>query len=141
MIKEKYLRLIKCLRHNCRDSITKMSENLNSPVSTVFDRLNNTKKFIKKFTSIVDFDKLGLIRTKIMIIPYSKRKILDFILKNKNVNSAYTLETDCKILLDCLFRNKYEYMDFIRELKILPIYEKTVYFVEEELKVEEYLSS
>jgi DNA-binding Lrp family transcriptional regulator len=48
MLKEKDLILIKHLRQNSRKSLANISRETNIPISTLFDRLNELEKTVKK---------------------------------------------------------------------------------------------
>jgi len=140
MVEEKYTNLIKCLRQNSRDSLTNISKRIKVPISTVHDRIKTSeRKFIKKYTSIVDFEKLGfLLRTKILINSKNE-KINEFIAKNKNINSVFELQGNYNLLLDCVFKDNKDFNSFINKLSLLPIHSKEIYFIVNEIKREEFL--
>lgn len=142
MISEKDVKIISCLRSDARQALATIARKLNIPVSTVYDRIkSNEKKLIKKYTSIVDFPKLGYnIRIKMMLDINDKKGFQDFVLENANVNSAFKVDGNYSFMLDCIFRQMREVSAFMDAANKFGITSKQMFFVVDELKREEFLN-
>jgi len=68
-MKEKELLLLSHLRSNARKNLTNISKETGIPISTIFDKIRKYEgDVIKKFTSLLDFGKLGYdIRVSVML--------------------------------------------------------------------------
>jgi Lrp/AsnC family transcriptional regulator, leucine-responsive regulatory protein len=141
MPNKKYIDVIKRLRRNSRESLTNISKAIDAPLSTVHDRVKAVSgKYVKKHTSIVDFEKLGyLLKAKILLRTTEKEKIGKFISSHKNINSAFALSGNHDFLIEGVFRDEEELDVFNNELDMLPITSKELYIVNEDLKREEFL--
>ncbi len=122
--------ILEYLRKNARHSLVKISRETQIPVSTIYERLKKGETtFIKKFTVIPDFPKMG----------YSIRAF--FLVKKleglcqKNINSVFKLNHDYSFLLDCVFKNMSEVKKFTDSIE--ERYE--LIYVTQELKREEFL--
>lgn len=133
--------ILKHLRNNARKTLTSISKETGIPTSTVFDRLRaHEKGVIKKYTSIVDFPKLGYnIRAKIMLEAKDKENILAFLLMSPYINSLYRISGRFDFLADCIFKDMKELYAFLDELEKFDI-RKEFHHVINEIKREDFLS-
>ena len=142
MIKEKDLVIISHLRENSRKHLTNISKNVKVPVSTLFDRLKVYERdVIKKYTSIVDFSKLGYsIRINLLM----KARLIDSMKKhlsnNPNVNSLFLLSGRYNMLAECIFKDMGTMDDFINDLSAFGIDDKEIVHITEDVKREGFLN-
>ena len=141
MISGKYIEIIRCLRENSRESLTNMSKKIGAPVSTIYDRVKCIEnKFVKKHTSLIDFEKMGfLLRANILMKSIDKNEVNEFILRNKNINSAFELRGNFDFFLDCIFKDRSDFNSFMDRILSLPLHSKEMYFITGEIKREEFL--
>tara|TARA_Y100000310_G_C20689163_1_gene821070 strand:- start:297 stop:785 length:489 start_codon:yes stop_codon:yes gene_type:complete len=144
-VTKKDVKIISHLRKNSREMLTKLSRKTGVPVSTIFDRLKlYTDGFIKKNTSLVDFTMLGFnSRAKVILkVDRSDREELkSFIIKSKNVNSAYRINNGYDFMFEAIFRNMKDLENFIEIMeRKFKISEKHVYYVIDDIKQEDFLS-
>ncbi len=142
MLPEKDLLILKHLRSNARKTLTSISKETSIPTSTVFDKLRvHEKGIIKKYTSIIDFPKLGYsIRTKIMLETKNKDALLKFLLTSPYMNSLYQISGQFDLMADCIFRDMRELYSFLEELEKLDVSKKEIHHVINEIRREDFLS-
>ena len=133
------------LRENARETLTRMSKRTRIPVSTIFERLKNyDKNIVKKYTSIIDFTKLGY-NTKALILinpmPETRNIVEEFLQKNKTVNSLYKVSTNFEYLAEVICRDMQELQKFLEVIEGLKLKQKEVLFVIDDLKKEDFMSS
>ena len=137
------IRLIAHLRNNARKRVTSIAREESTPATTMYDRLKaNEKSIIKKYTALLDFQKLGFnAKTHIAIKAEkdSREKLEEFLASHPNVNSLYRINSGHDFLAECVFRNIASQKEFIEELQSRNA-ELAVYDEVEELKKEEFLS-
>ena len=119
--KQKDLEIIKHLRANSRQTLTAISKENKIPVSTLFDRLKLYKKdeIIKRFTCLLDFQKLGYNSHSFAVfsIPKAKRKSLkEFLKKSPSVNSIYKINHRYDFLAELVFENIKGLEDFLDQI-------------------------
>ena len=146
MLDKKEMVILSHLRKDARVTLTKMSKETQIPVSTLFDKLRLQEgEIIKGYTSILDFTKLGYNARANIVLKVNKndRKILEeFLVKHNNVNSVYRINNGYDFLLEGIFIHIKETEDFIEEIENnFKIKSKQVYYIIEDLKREEFLSS
>jgi len=144
-IKDKDLDIIVRLRQNARESLTKMSKNIQVPVSTIYDRMKeHYGELIKKHTSIIDFSVLGFnTRANIcMAIEKEKKKELtEYLRKHQNINTVYKINNGYDYMIDGVFKHikdMEEFCDNLREK--FDVKEMKVYFIIDELMREEFMT-
>ncbi len=143
-IKKKDLLILSYLRKNSRISLTKMSRKTGIPISTLYDKIQSQKgKIIKKFTSIIDFKKLGYeIKANILIKThfYDIEKIQSFLEKCFHVNNLQVINNHYNFFIEGVFKNIQELEEFKKKLfekgKIEAI---DIYFIVDEIKKEKLL--
>ncbi len=143
-IKKKDLLILSYLRKNSRISLTKMSRKTGIPISTLYDKIQSQKgKIIKKFTSIIDFKKLGYeIKANILIKThfYDIEKIQVFLEKCFHVNNLQVINNHYNFFIEGVFKNIQELEEFKKKLfergRIEAI---DIYFIVDEIKKEKLL--
>lgn len=132
------------LRKNSRKMLSKIAHENKFPVSTIFDNYKKTSEIIKRYVSLIDFDKIGYTLRRNFIFSIKKGKSIDFVEKNKNMNSLQKIGsiTDGKnsFYLECLFRNTKEAHDFKEMLIRNKATDIRIIHVIEELKKEKFLA-
>ncbi len=138
-MKEEHLQILKCLRKNARETLTSISQQINAPISTVHDWMRSTEEYVKKYTILVDFDKVGYsIRAHILLKSDDPR--IEQLALHPCINSASRLQGNFNYILDCIFRNMRDLNDFMKQLDILPVHNKEVVFVISDMKREMFLN-
>ncbi len=142
---ENDLILLSNLRKNARVTLTSLSKETRVPVSTLFDRLQNIKKhIIKKFTTIINFQYLGYTTKATITLKVSKddkQNFLDFIIKNKFINSAYRINNGFDFIIEVLCKDMKELENFIDDIESkFAIKSKQIFYVLEDIKREEFLA-
>ena len=144
-MKEKDLKIISSVRKDARMALTEISKSTKIPVSTIFDKLKQHETdTIKKYSAIVDFEKLGYNSKTLMIIrtSYEMRVLLkDYLSTFSNVNNFYIINSGYDFMIETIFRNQKETQDFIDELeRNFKISEILQYNIIEEVHREKFLT-
>lgn len=138
MLTEKEAILLKHLRQNSRKSLTEISKETNIPVSTLFDTLKKLEsKAILKHVSILDFLKIGFgLKINFAIKSKQKQKLMDFLIKDKNVNSLSSLAEDYDLYAECIFKDLKDVIEFKEGLEQFEIDNIDEIFIIDEIKKE-----
>jgi len=142
---EKEVLIICALRQNSREKLTKMSKQVQMPISTLYERIKaQRQKFIKRFTALLDFSKLGYeCRANVCI---SVKKELredarDYLLKHQNVNSLYKINNGFDFLIEAIFKHIKDLEDFNEELEEkFNVRNKHTYYIIEDIKREGFMT-
>ncbi len=143
---KKEMLILSTLRLNARESLTKISKDTDIPVSTVYERLKNYEtRFIKKHTSIIDFNKLGF-NTRVTIMLRAARdhreKLREHLLKDKSINSLYKINNGYDFMMEGIFSELRDVDNFLDKLESdFGVTERVVYYVVDELRREDFMSS
>lgn len=145
MLKDKELRIISFLRQNARMGLTEMSRKTGIPISTIYETLKaNSGGLIKKITCIVDFRELGFnVRANIMLsVRRDQRdKLVEFLMRNANVNSLYRINNGYDLLVEGIFRSIGELEEFLDRIEAqFRVKGKQVFYIIEDIKREEFMS-
>ncbi len=145
MIDKDDLALLAQLRKNSRVKMTKMSRELDIPVSTIFERLKGPlRNYIKRFTCLMNNSEVGFNSRATLILKVDqeqKEEIRAFLEKHQNVNSLYRINNGYDFLLDAIFKQMIDLEEFIEQLeKSFRIKHKEVYFIIDEIKQEGFLA-
>jgi len=145
-ISKKDITIIKHLRRDSREMLTKIARNTGIPVSTIFDRLRmHTGGLIKKNTALLDFQLLGFNSRAKVILKVAREDrdgIKEAITKNRYVNSAYRINNGYDFMFELISRNMKDLEDFIVNLEErFNIVEKHVYYIIDDIKQETFLTS
>ena len=146
MKKQKDLVILSHLRNDARKSLVELSKKTGIPASTIYDRVNvHEKDAIKKYTALLDFEKLGFhgrVYVAIKLDDTQKREeLLDFLQNHDTVNSIYKINLGFHYLFEAVFKNVSEAESFIDVLHDkFGIDEKHIFNIIEEVKKEEFLT-
>ncbi len=140
----KEILVLSCLRENARMKLTTLSKKTGIPVSTIFDQMNEPTSLMTKYTTLIDFGRLGFNTRAQIIIKLAKEQreqFKEFILEHKSINSAYRINNGYDYLLEGIFRNLKELEEFLETMEEhYPLKMKQVYYIIDDLKREEFLS-
>ncbi|MBT4824198.1 Lrp/AsnC family transcriptional regulator [Candidatus Woesearchaeota archaeon] len=133
------------LRRNARESLVKIKDNTGMPLSTIYDKLRKLEEnYIKKHTSLLDFEKLGF-KTRaniaISVEKNDREPLLKFIKECAFVNTANKINHEFDFMIEGVFKD-YEHMKlFIEELdEKFKIKDTQIHHLLECIKHEELLS-
>ena len=144
MLRKKELMLLSCLRTNARDTLTNISKKIRIPISTIFDKLKEYEKgFISKYTSLIDFKKLGYdIRMQLMLkVPINKRGAFEeFVKSSPAVNNVFRINNFYDYMVETIFKDIKEFQVFADKIEVFGISELTEHFVIDEIKRESFMS-
>jgi DNA-binding Lrp family transcriptional regulator len=136
--------IINYLRQNAREKLATISRKTGIPVTTIHDQLK-ADTFVKKYTALLDFEKLGFnakFLLAVAVSPADKDKLRDFFLKHYRVNSLYAINNGFDFLAEGIFEQIKEAEEFIGEVEQnFDIRGKQVHYVVKELKHEHFLSN
>jgi len=146
MINQKYLVVFAYLRQNARLKLSKISRKTGIAISTIHDQLKAQKdNLIKKYTTLLDFEKLGYnakLSFAISVSPDDKQKLRDFLLKNHKINSLYAINNGFDFLAEGIFKQIREAEQFVEKIEQeFEIKDKEVHYIVDELKQETFLSN
>ena len=144
-IKKNDILLFAELRKNARESLTRLSKKTRIPVSTIYDKLKyHTGSLIKKHCALLDFSQLGFPTKTTMLLksnPEKRKELLEFLKKNRFVNTLLRINNDYDFFVEAIFRNMKESEDFVARLEEeFGVINKKVCYVVDEIKKEEFLS-
>lgn len=143
-MKEKELQIVKYLRINGRETLTRLSKKTGVPISTLFDKLNEYReKLIVKHTCLIDYPKLGFdLRVQILFkLPKQRHEFEEFLISNFQVNSVYKINNGYDYLVEAVFRNMKEFTEFLQTFDRFPIKERKEFYVLQDLKREAFLTT
>lgn len=113
--------LLRHLRLNSRKSIAKISQECNIPASSAYSRLKSCEnEIIKRYTSLLNFEKMGLyakIHLIIKIRNSSKDNFVNFLKICPNVNSIFRLKGDFDFYIEAIFKHEIDANEWVDNLK------------------------
>lgn len=143
-ISKKELLIISCLRDNARSKLTRLSKLTKIPVSTIFDRMKAESNIIKKYTTLIDFQKLGfstIAKIALKVKKEDREKLKNYLLKHKSINSLYRINNGFDFLIEGIFRDLKELEEFLESVEEkVKLKTKQVYYIIDDLKRESFLS-
>ena len=124
------INILKIINEDVRTSYRQISRSLDVSVGTVHNRIDKMVKsgVIKKFSPVIDHEKLGFVLTTIIGVRVKGGKLKNWEEKtffNKNVVGIYDVTGEYDAFLIAKFRNTSELNLFIKELLKDPIIERT----------------
>lgn len=143
-IKKRDVDLICCLRRNARVTLTSLSREIKMPVTTIYDRLKGltSESIIKKYTTIVDLDKLGYSVKAILILKIKKTDkdaFRDFAEKHSAINNLFKINNGYDFIVEVIFSNMRLMEEFIERVDHrFEISKMDVHYVMEELRREDF---
>ncbi|WP_337860452.1 Lrp/AsnC family transcriptional regulator [Ferroplasma sp.] len=134
-IDKKDMKIIDYLKEHGRDKISDISNSLQIPRATIFERMERLRKdgFIKKYTVDLNYEKLGFSVLAYIMIQYNPKSTIDQrtlcvnLSKMDNVISASIVTGDWDIMLLTAQKNMRELSKFVLEhLRTMEGIEKSV---------------
>jgi len=114
-------KILEEVRKNSRVSLTYLAYKAEMPISSTFNKLKELENsVIKKYTSIIDFKKLGYSTWSKLIIKVNKNQREDFknyVLTNESVNSVFEINNGYDFLIETFHENKIDLKFFIENLQ------------------------
>lgn len=109
------------LRKNARTNLTYLAFKAGMPLSSAHNLLRKLENsVIKKHTSLIDFRKMGYHAWTSIIIKVSKTDrdaLKDYLLKYKDVNSVFEIDSNYDFLIDVIHENQTGLKQFIERMK------------------------
>ncbi|MFC1733893.1 Lrp/AsnC family transcriptional regulator [candidate division KSB1 bacterium] len=114
--------IIQHLRKGKRVNISAIARELDVPISTIADRIRKIEqKYIMKRSSLLDYAKIGYNSNQMLAIKVDREKkslLLDFLKKQKHVNSIYSINSNFSFLIELVCRNHFEFITWLDEIKM-----------------------
>ena len=140
------LKLLGYLRTNARETLTRISQETQIPISSIFDRLKRMEKMnvIKRYTSLLNLKKIGIHVRVLLLVKAdksSKANLEDWLMEKRAVNWLIRINGEWKLAAECLFQNIKNLESFIEDFeKSFKGVEFSVYYILEDLKSESFLA-
>ena len=145
VIKRKDVELLAQLRSEGRKKVTEISRELGIPPTTLYDRLSVLESTVGlRHTSLVDFNKLGYMRTVHMGFKVGSDDRDAFgvhIEKHPALNSLYRVNHGFDFLAHLVFRDASEMKEFLESLRqLFDVREVQIFEVIDEVAKERFLT-
>lgn len=143
-MKEKELLIVKHLRTNCRETLTKLSKKTGVPISTLFDKINEYKEtVILRNTCLLDFTKLGFdLRVQLLVkLQKNRDEFEKFVTEHFQINSVFKINNGYDYLIEAVFKNMKDFTEFMQSLDKFPLKDRKEFYVLQDLKREAFLTS
>ncbi|MBD3164542.1 hypothetical protein GF323_05030 [Candidatus Woesearchaeota archaeon] len=145
MITKKDAQILSHLRNNARKKVTHISNDLEIPVTTIYDKIRaHEKRFVKKHVTLLDFPSLGMharANLAIRVDKDIKPQLQSFLMQHPNVNSLSKVNFNSDFLAEVVFPNMIHIEDFVDSLeKKFKINNIQVYSIIDDLKKEDFLT-
>lgn len=119
---EKERKIISKLRKDARTSLASIAQEVQMPISTIYDKINRLHKnnIIQQYTALVDFPKLGFHHHMHLVIKVKKEQkkdLLLFLQHKSEVNSIHEINGGFDFYIETLHLSIKGYSTFIEELK------------------------
>ncbi len=146
MIMNKDILIMSHLRRNSRESLTEMSKQIKVPISTIYDKLKiHEKTTIVKYTSLIDFAKLGFntrAHIALKVEREQREEVIEYLVRHKHVNSVFKINNGFDFMLDVIFKHVKDMEDFLDTLESrYQIKAKQVFYIITDIKREAFLSN
>lgn len=114
---EKERSIISSLRKDARTSLASIAQEVQVPISTIYDKINrlHREKVIKKYTALLDFPQLGYhyhATLAIRVSPAQKGELLLFLQQHHSINSIHVINGGFDFLVETIHRDIKEYLAF-----------------------------
>lgn len=147
MISQNDLKIISHFRNNARKKITEISREMKIPVTTLYDKIraHEKKGILKKYITLLDFNKLGYYSRAVLAITVGVEKreqLRNYLMQHPRVNSLYRVDAGHDFVFEVIYEDPDKLQEFIDKTELLftPFQIKT-YNILQELRKEEFLSS
>lgn len=131
-------KVISKLREDARSSILDIARSTNISRAIVFRKMRKIDKYyVKKYTVIPDFKRLGFEIRALFLVAGAGKRMRNFLLRNRHVNSATNISGGYSLMIDSIFRNLSELSAFEEKLGVYCT-KRRVHFVVDEIKREAF---
>lgn len=123
MMDQTDIKIIECLRENSRANASVIGNKINMSVSAVIERIRKLedKGIIKKYTVVLDKEKLGLDITAFIMVsmehPKYNDKFIKFVQGNPNIIECHYITGGCDFLLKISTHSGKGLENLVNELK------------------------
>lgn len=122
--------IIRVLEKNSRLSLRKIAKKVGVSVATVMHRINRLEKdgIVKRYTTLVDYDKLGYELQAIISVDVSKGKLFEVerkIASDPNVHGVYDITGHFDVIVIARFKTRKALDNFIKKIQTYDFVEKT----------------
>src|SRR3990167_37824 len=130
MLDENDKKIIEILTENSRLSYRQIAKKLALSVATVMNRVKKleNEKIIKKYSALLDYEKLGFDIDVIIDVRISKGKLLEVesvIAKNPNVFAVYDVTGAFDAVILARFPNRRKMDSFLKKIQAFDFVERT----------------
>ncbi len=139
-MKAKQKQMLSELRNDSRQHISVIAGKLNLARSTVHDYNRFLKKYIKRCTTVIDFARLGYSLRMSFIFRISSKRVPQFLLKNKHVDSIQRINDKSTLMVWGFFRSMNEAYEFKEMLECKGINDIEMHDISEEVEKEKMFS-
>ena len=145
MITIKDAQILSHLRNNARKKVTHISDALEIPVTTIYDKIRaHEKKFVKKHVTLLDFPSLGMHARANLAIRVDrdiKPQLQTYLMQHPNVNSLSKVNFNADFIAEVVIPNMVLVEDFVDNLeKKFNVNNIQVYSIIDDLKKEDFLT-
>ena len=143
-MKQRELQIVRHLRTNCRETLTKLSKKTGVPISTLFDKLNEYRSsVILRNTCLIDYTKLGYdLRVQLLVKAGKDRdKFEAFLVDHLHVNTVFRINNGYDYLVEAIFQNMKEFTDFVSAMERHAVKDFKEFYVLQDLRREAFLTS
>lgn len=123
--------ILRNLQKDCRISIRELARRLKVSPGTIHNRLVKLVRegVIRGFTPIIDYSKLGIPITALILASVEGKHLIDFereVARDNRVISVYDITGDFDVALICKFKSISDLDKFIKNLLRIPYVKRTV---------------
>ena len=123
-------KILNVLMTNSKLSLREITKKVGVSVATVMNRVNNLEKqgIIKRYTTIVDYDKLGFDVEILVEVRISKGKLFEVEKKiaiHPNVFAVYDLTGDFDAAILARFKSRRQMDNFLKKIQTYDFVERT----------------
>lgn len=143
-MREKELQILRFLRMNSRETLTRLSKKTGVPISTLFDKLKEYReRLITRHTCLLDYQKLGFdLRVQLLFkVQKEKEAFEQYLTTHYHVNSVFRINNGYDYLVEAVFKNMRDFTDFLTGLDRFAIKDRKEFYVLQDVKREAFLTS
>lgn len=143
-MRENELQILRFLRVNSRETLTKLSKKTGMPISTLFDKLKEYREqLITRHTCLLDYQKLGFdLRVQLLFkVTKHKEEFESYLENHFQINTVFRINNGYDYLVEAIFKNMRDFTEFLASLDRFAIKERKEFYVLQDVKREAFLTS
>lgn len=115
--REKEIAVLRLLRQNARAKKASIAKQIGMPAASTANLFRKTaKKYVTRYSSLIDFEKMGYFVGSFFVIKLPKEEenkdlLIKYLKKSKNINTMSRTTAD-ELLVETHFRNMADFIDF-----------------------------